>query len=125
MENSKPSVKQAQKGGFKFEGKENKISVEKFSRATGKEQHGNHPNYTKQIGEKISKFTKDNPHPTPEQAANFAKETTQSIREQISNNPNIKINNLQLKGVSLPQDNTSLPLPVIKIQTTRHSDYLL
>lgn len=74
-----PLVKQAQKGGFKFEGKKNKISVEKFSRATGKGQHGNHPNYAKQIGEKISKFTKDNPHPTPEQAANFAKETTQSI----------------------------------------------
>lgn len=77
------------------------------------------------MGKKSVNLQKDNPHPTPEQAANFAKETTQSIREQISNNPNIKINNLQLKGVSLPQDNTSLPLPVIKIQTTRHSDYLL
>lgn len=119
-----PLIKQARKGGFRFEGKENKITVEKFSRASGKGQHGNHPNYTKQIGEKLNNYKKYNYNPTPEQAANFAKKITQSIVEQILNNPGIKINDLQLKTISLPQDNINVLLPIIKIDSKIHLDYI-
>jgi predicted RNA-binding protein Jag len=51
-------VDKAIKEGFKFDGKENKIPVEKFSRQTGEGQHGNHPKYTEHIKDKISDFVK-------------------------------------------------------------------
>lgn len=43
------TVKSAREEGFKFEGAENKMPVEKFSKATGKGRHGNHPDYNKAI----------------------------------------------------------------------------
>ncbi|MFT4222011.1 RHS repeat domain-containing protein [Dysgonomonas sp.] len=46
-------VRTVREGGFKLEGEENRLSVDKFSRATGEGQHAKHPNYTEQISEKL------------------------------------------------------------------------
>src|SRR5882724_8432817 len=40
-----PLVESAKKGGFEFNGDENKIPLEKFSKESGEGVHGNHPKY--------------------------------------------------------------------------------
>ena len=103
-------VRSARDGGFKLEGKENKIQVEKFSRATGEGQHGKHPNYTRQIGEQLKEFGEKNPNATPEQAAKFVREISGDAADAIKSNPDIKINDLKL-DVVLPVDNVKVVTP--------------
>jgi len=107
LENN-PVVESAREGGFKLEGKGNRIEVEKFSKATGEGQHGKHPNYTRQIEEKLNKFENENPNATPEQAAKAVEKVSGDAASDIKNNPDIKINDLKLNEVTLPSDNTKI-----------------
>ena len=96
------AVRDARRGGFKFEGKENKMPLEKFSKETGKGRHGNHPKYTAEVQRRITEFQeKMGENIKPENAAKFAKELTKDLKDFIKNNPDTKINDLfkQLNGV--------------------------
>lgn len=83
-------VKAAREGGFKLEGKENKMTVDKFSKATGKGQHGKHPKYTEQLEKKFDDFMEKNPNASPEQSANFVRGQVSNAKNAIENNPNNK-----------------------------------
>jgi RHS repeat-associated protein len=87
-------VKEARNEGFKFEGKENKISIDKFSKLTSEGQHGNHPSYTKETLNKLSDFQKENPGFTGKDALNAVRNIVKDVKETIKNNPNTKINDL-------------------------------
>ena len=47
-----------------MDGKENRINVPKFSKQDGKGQHGNHPNYNKQVMDKISNMSEKEGSPS-------------------------------------------------------------
>ncbi|MXV13920.1 DUF6443 domain-containing protein [Hufsiella ginkgonis] len=103
----------AREGGFKFEGAENKISLEKFSRATGEGQHGNHPSYNETIGQKLADFVKNNPEYSTTDALKFVRGLTQEMRQMIENNPAVKVNELfKVKSIA-PSDNTKVIQPKI------------
>ncbi|MBQ2046016.1 MAG: AHH domain-containing protein [Muribaculaceae bacterium] len=94
-------VKQAIKDGFKLDGKENKIGIEKFNRATNTGRHAKHPNYTKKVQRLLEKNAKDD---TP---LNAVKETIKELKQKIENNPETKINDLFSKTpIAAPVDNT-------------------
>ena len=111
-------IKTAKEGGFKLEGKGNKISVDKFSKATGEGQHAKHPNYTRQIEQNLKEAFNKNPRMTPEQAVDVVKEISSKAKNAIENNPNIKINELKLEQQVLPMDNTKIlkPTELIKVE---------
>ncbi|MDR1349126.1 MAG: DUF6443 domain-containing protein [Prevotellaceae bacterium] len=87
-------VDKAIKEGFKFDGKENKIPVEKFSKQTGEGQHGNHPKYTEHVKNEISKFTENNPNPSGQQALEGIRNIASEMKNIIENNVKIKMNDL-------------------------------
>jgi RHS repeat-associated protein len=89
-----PVVRSARDGGFKFEGNENKIPLNKFEKATGEGQHGNHPNYTSEVAQRLAKFQEDNPNFTPKDAAQFVRNVVKDMQTEISNNPGLKTNDL-------------------------------
>jgi RHS repeat-associated protein len=99
-------VEQARKDGFKLEGKENKIELEKFSRKTGEGRHGNHPDYNKNVGEKLSEFGEKNPNPGPGEAGKFVKDLAKGLSETIKNNLKLRsmIYSNQMEQVQLFQD---------------------
>lgn len=104
-------VKAARDGGFKLDGKSNKMPVEKFSKTTGGGRHSKHPKYTRQIEKKLDNFKKENPNYTPKEAANNAENITSQAKSDIKNNPDVKVNDLQLKSITLPTDNTRVVIP--------------
>ena len=108
-------VKAAREGGFKLEGKENKITVDKFSKATGEGQHGKHPRYTKQLEKKLDNFAKENPKASPEQSADFIKGEVSNAKNAIESNPNTKINDLELKNLTLPTDGIKVIKPRVPV----------
>jgi len=90
-----PTIEAAKEAGFKFEGKENIAEgLSKFSKQSGKGQHGPHPEYTKEIARQLAEFRKDNPNATPEEAAQFVRGLVKQTKETIANNPDKKINDL-------------------------------
>ncbi|WP_225980118.1 DUF6443 domain-containing protein [Pseudobacter ginsenosidimutans] len=95
-------VQAARKEGFKFEGKENKIPLEKFDKSTGEGQHGPHPNYTNEISKRFVEFQDKNPNWTPQQAIDFIRGTVKDLKESINSNPQTKLNDL-FKSVLPPQ----------------------
>lgn len=109
-------VKDAISEGFKFEGAENKISVEKFSRATGNGRHGNHPSYNKGVLDKLGEFGKASEGSKTTEgsktALEFLRNLTQELKETIKNNPDKKINDLLKSEVApVKRDNTSVKKP--------------
>ncbi|MEY8709074.1 RHS repeat-associated core domain-containing protein, partial [Bacteroides faecichinchillae] len=116
-------VKSAREGGFKIEGKENKISVDKFNKSTGEGQHGKHPNYTNQIRNKLEKFQEKNPNASPEQSVSFIKETVSGTKNVIESNPNTKINDLEIKGLSLPIDQLKVVKPIETIKPIKRVNF--
>lgn len=103
-------VKGAREGGFKIEGKENKIPLEPFKKSTGEGQHGNHPNYNTEVGRRLAEFKKDNPNASQAEETNFVRNLVKELKETINNNPGTKINDL-FKGTNslsplAPKDNT-------------------
>ena len=109
-------VKAAREGGFKLEGKENKMTVDKFSKATGKGQHGKHPKYTEQLRKELNEYFKKKPNASPEESANFVRGRVSNAKDAIENNPNAKINDLELKSLTLPTDGIKVIKPVEPIK---------
>ena len=90
-------TKVARKEGFKVDGRENKISVSRFSRQDGKGQHGNLPNYNKQILDELRNMTEEKGGPSlAEQFRNLV----EKIRHIIMENPKTKINDIELKSTN-------------------------
>ncbi len=112
-------VKAAREGGFKLEGKENKMTVDKFSKATGEGQHGKHPKYTEQLRKEFEKFAEKNPNASPEQSANFVRGQVSNAKNAIENNPNTKVNDLELKSLTLPTDGIKVIKPVELIRPVK------
>ena len=104
-------VKAAKDGGFKIDGKGNKISVDKFSKATGKGQHGKHPNYTEQIKNMLKKEINRNQDKSPQKALDAVNKVISKAKNMIENNPNTKINDLNLERIVVPIDNTKVIAP--------------
>ncbi|OXA65291.1 hypothetical protein B0A58_16140, partial [Flavobacterium branchiophilum NBRC 15030 = ATCC 35035] len=102
-------VKAARDEGFKFEGAENKVPLEKFSKVTGEGQHGNHPNYNKGVLEKITEFAKANEGATPKDALNFIRNLTNELKQTIKNNPDTKVNDILKTKTAI--DNTAVRKP--------------
>lgn len=121
-----PVIEAAREVGFKFEGKENKIQLEQFSKATGKGTHGNHPKYNEQISKILDGFSEKNPNYSPEQALKFVREQVQNIKNIIENNSTTKINDLKLNGlnnsinISQPSDNTKVNVIRVDSPTDNH-----
>lgn len=109
-------VSDAIKEGFKFEGAENKITVEKFSKATGNGRHGNHPSYNKGVLDKLGEFGKaaegSKTTEGSKTALEFLRDLTQDLKETIKNNPDTKINDLfKPQTTTIVIDNTSVKKP--------------
>ena len=87
-------VQKGIRGGFKFEGWENKIPLEKFLKSTGKGVHGNHPKYSEQIRQKIDDIPSDL---SPIKTAGELRKIVKGAVKDIKNNPNTKINDIKLR----------------------------
>ncbi len=99
-------VERAIEKGFKLDGKENKIGIEKFNRATNTGRHGNHPKYTEGVKQLLESNAKKN------SPLNAAKETIKEVKQKIENNPDTKINDLFNKNTNAaPVDNTFVKTP--------------
>ncbi|WP_419868741.1 RHS repeat domain-containing protein [Chryseobacterium sp. CT-SW4] len=83
-------VKEARKQGFEFEGKENKVELEQFSKSTGEGRHANHPKYNKQMGELLKEIPKS-------EALTGLRNLKDKAKDIINSNPDTKINDLKLK----------------------------
>lgn len=84
-------VKEAREKGFEFEGQENKVELEQFSKSTGEGRHANHPKYNQQVGELLKEISKSN-------ALEGVKDLKNKLTDIIKNNPETKINDLKLKN---------------------------
>jgi RHS repeat-associated protein len=118
-------VKAAREEGFKFEGKENKIGVEKYSKSTGEGRHGNHPDYNTEVGNKIGQFKTDNPGYTPKQGLGFIRGLSNGLKQMIENNPSTKVNDLFKANSVAPSDATKTNIqPKINAPSTYKSQGL-
>ena len=88
-----PIVEKAIKGGYKFEGKENKSPLSTFSKSTGKGQHANHPKYSTQIKDKLNKVDKGL---SPEQTANEVRQIKNAAKKAVRSNPTKKLNDIKM-----------------------------
>lgn len=104
-------VKQAREEGYKFEGKENKLTVEKYNKTTGEGTHGNHPKFNEQVKQLLDEVPKSD-------ALNGVRNVRDIAKDAIKNNPDTKINDLKLKTAPpVKTDNISVgrnPAPAIK-----------
>ena len=103
-------VQQAMEEGFKFEGAENKLPLEKFSKSSETGRHGNHPSYNKGVIDKLGEFSKTTEG--GKTALEFLRNLTQELKETIKNNPDKKVNDV-LKTETSPTaiDNTAVKKP--------------
>ena len=92
------------------------MTVDKFSKATGKGQHGKHPKYTEQLRKELNEYFKKKPNASPEESANFVRGRVSNAKDAIENNPNAKINDLELKSLTLPTDGIKVIKPVEPIK---------
>ncbi len=105
-------IKTAREEGFKFEGQENKIPLEKFSKSTEEGQHGPHPKYNTAIKELL----KEGPAKGVK-ASEFVRNLVSNVKEQIKSNPTTKTNDLfktQTVIESTGVKKTELPKPAPK-----------
>ncbi|MBB6238787.1 RHS repeat-associated protein [Pedobacter sp. AK013] len=112
-------VQRAIKGGFKFEGKENKITLEKYSKLTGEGEHANHPTWNETMGRYIKELAEENKTATPEEAAELLRGLVKEGRDLINNNRGTKINDLFKKNT---QDGTKVVLPPVPQPVKRSND---
>ena len=103
-------VKLAREEGFKFEGKENKLTVEKYSKTTGEGTHGNHPKFNEQVKQLLDEVPKSD-------ALNGVRNVRNIAKDAIKNNPDTKINDLKLKQAPpIKTDNLRVaPAPAPKL----------
>ena len=100
-------VKEAIKEGFKFDGAENKITLEKYFRTTNSGRHANHPQYT----ESVAKALRDVASEEGTALSKVLKVVNQA-RNAIENNPGKKVNDIRLQQVA-PIDNLKVNNPII------------
>jgi hypothetical protein len=112
-----PVVQEARQGGFKQDGKENKIDVEKFDKNTGEGRHGNHPEYNKEMLRKLNEFEEKNPNRTVEQSTDFVRGSVSDTRNLINSKPDTKINDLFKSNATMPTDNTKVQIQLKKMDT--------
>ncbi|MCT2561808.1 RHS repeat domain-containing protein [Chryseobacterium herbae] len=103
-------VRQAREEGYKFEGKENKLTVEKFNKTTGEGRHANHPKLNEQVKQLLDKIPKS-------EALNGVRNLRDKAKDAINNNPDTKLNDLKLKTAPpVETDNLRVtPAPAPKI----------
>ena len=89
-----PNVKDARKGGFEFEGKENKSPLDTYSKKTGNGQHANHPKYNNQIKKKLNEIKETK---TPKQKAEEVRDVVKQAKKAVSDNPTKKLNDIKIK----------------------------
>ena len=90
---SHPVVQEAERQGYKFNEKNNLIRLYKFNKTSNSGVHGNHKCYNDQIRKIYNKIQEE----VPEEKYRQAVENIESqIRNKINNNPNVKINDLDL-----------------------------
>lgn len=99
-------VQAARKDGFKFEGAENKIPVEKFSKSAETGRHGPHPKYNAAMKDKLDAGPSEGVSPVE-----FIRNLVSETKDLIKNNPDVKINDILKTEVVI--DNTSVPKPDI------------
>lgn len=99
-------VKEARQEGFKQDGKENKIPVERFDKESGEGQHGNHPKYNQEVTRRLDKLLQDNPSRSEGAAAKLVRGVAKNMKETIQKNPEVKINDLFKMETVVPVDNT-------------------
>ncbi|MDN5205235.1 RHS repeat-associated core domain-containing protein [Fulvivirgaceae bacterium BMA10] len=110
LKNTK-TVQRAIKEGFKFEGKENKTPLEKFSRKTGEGRHGNHPKYNKEVNRRISQFEESQGNnPGGAESLKFLRNTAKDLLRIIKENPDVKINDLFKQLNLTPSDATNIQI---------------
>lgn len=85
----------ASKEGFKIDGKENRIDVPKYSKVEGTGRHANHPNYNKQMIDKISQMIEEEGGPS---MAQQFRNLVEKVRQLIKESPDTKINDLKLNN---------------------------
>ncbi|MCR8559496.1 AHH domain-containing protein [Mucilaginibacter sp. BJC16-A38] len=105
-------VKDARDGGFKFEGEENKIKLDKYSKASGEGEHGNHPEYNKEMDKKIDALKENNPDASPSEKANLLRNLVKDVKDVINNNRGVKTNDL-FKPKAAAQDAVKNVVPVV------------
>ena len=102
-----PVVQEAREGGFKQDGKENKMPLEKYNKNSEEGRHGNHPKYTNNLRDKLNDFARRNPERSIEQSTEFVRNTAQKTKEIINSKPQTKINDLFNQNLmTMPSDNT-------------------
>ena len=106
-------IKAARDEGFKFEGQENRVPLEKYNKETGKEQHGNHPKYNTGIEEKLDA----GPSESNVTAVDFVRTLVSETKELILKNPDIKVNDLFLNTTVI--ENTSVRKPDLPKQIVK------
>lgn len=89
-----PTVEKAIKGGYKFEGKENKSPLNIFSKSTGKGQHANHPKYNQQIKNKLDNVDKGL---SPKQTTRAIRQIKNAAKKAVEKNPNQKVNDIKIE----------------------------
>ena len=89
-----PNVKDARKGGFEFEGKENKSPLDTYSKKTGNGQHANHPKYNNQIKKKLNEIKETK---TPKQKAEEVRDVVKQAKKAVRDNPTKKLNDIKIK----------------------------
>ena len=87
------TVEKAKRGGFEFEGKENKSPLETYSKRTGNGQHANHPKYNKQIENKLNDIPKNK---TPKQTAKEVRRIVREAKKAVRSNPTKKLNDIKI-----------------------------
>jgi RHS repeat-associated protein len=104
-------VKDSRQGGFEFEGKENKVGLDKFNKASGEGEHGNHPKYTSELEKKIDALKEKNADASPGEKANLLRNVVKDVKELINNSKGIKTNDLFKPAA---QDATKVVIPIIQ-----------
>ena len=90
-------LKRAIQGGYSIEGKSNKIELPQFLRADGQGTHAKHSKYTTQIQERLKEANNKGEADTEEKAKQFMEEMDEYIRKIIEDNPDTKVNDLDLR----------------------------
>jgi RHS repeat-associated protein len=99
-----PFVKSGRQGGFKYQGKENKMEVEPWR------NQPNHPEYNNAWRQANDAFQKKNPNYDPSQAAEWLRNFANGARTAIESNPTKHINDI--RPVMGPPKPVNLPSPI-------------
>jgi hypothetical protein len=87
---------------FYFNGDENLISLEKYSKETGRGRHGNHPDYNiwlfKLLNERITRYRQENRQdPDPCDAKYIIEEIIEYVKDIIDKESNLKVDEIGTK----------------------------